>query len=128
VRCLLDTHTLLWAVEDSPRLSLRARTLWADEKNDFFVSAASAFELATKYRLGKLPEAGRLLSSFDERVTSGGMEAVAITTAHAKLAGMLRAAHKDPFDRILAAQALMERLVLVSNDEALDQFGVERVW
>ena len=115
-------------MDDSPRLSARVRTLWAAAENEFFVSAASAFELATKYRLGKLPEAGRLVSSFDERVEQGQMQLLSITSSHARLAGVLRSAHKDPFDRILAAQSLTEKLVLLSNDTMLDEFGVERVW
>ncbi|MEX2154602.1 MAG: type II toxin-antitoxin system VapC family toxin [Gemmatimonadaceae bacterium] len=125
---LLDTHTLVWWLGGDTRLSRRARTAIADENNAVHVSAASAWEIAIKYRLGRLPEAEVLISDFSEHITGQGFDTLDITVDHGLRAGILAGPHRDPFDRMLAAQAQSERLTLVSNDQVFDAFGVSRVW
>ncbi|MDZ4762581.1 MAG: type II toxin-antitoxin system VapC family toxin, partial [Alphaproteobacteria bacterium] len=100
----------------------------ADTGSLAFVSAASVWEITTKYRLGKLPQAALIASNVPSAVSADGFMTLSIELAHAQLAGSLQGAHKDPFDRMLAAQALLEGLVLVSNDEVFDTFGVKRLW
>jgi PIN domain nuclease of toxin-antitoxin system len=126
LRLLLDTHALIWWVEDSPLLSEAARAAIAD--NEVLVSAASAWEVATKFRLGKLPSAERMARALAAEVAAEGFTPLAVTLDHATLAGSLDIAHKDPFDRLLVAQARVERMPLVSNEKLFDGFGVERVW
>lgn len=126
MRLLLDTHALIWWVEDSPRLSEAARAAIAG--NEVLVSAASAWEVTTKFRLGKLPSAERMARAFAAEVAAEGFLPLPVTLDHAALAGTLDFAHKDPFDRLLIAQARIERLPLVSNETPFDGFGVERIW
>jgi PIN domain nuclease of toxin-antitoxin system len=128
MRVLLDTHALLWAAAYDELLSPRARHLIQSERNEVFVSAASAWEIATKYRLGKLPLAQALLDDFIPSIRSAGYMPLPISLEHALRAGRLTPEHKDPFDRMLAAQAIHEDLALISNDEPLDVFGVRREW
>jgi PIN domain nuclease of toxin-antitoxin system len=128
MRVLLDTHALLWAAAYDELLSPRARHLIQSERNEVFVSAASAWEIATKYRLGKLPLAQALLDDFIPSIRSAGYIPLPISLEHALRAGRLTPEHKDPFDRMLAAQAIHEDLALISNDEPLDVFGVRREW
>lgn len=128
MRVLLDTHALLWAAFRKDLLSARARKLIETPANEILVSAASAWEIATKYRLGKLPLAQVLVEDFVPRVTAAGYILLSISAEHALRAGRLPADHKDPFDRMLAAQAIDEDLPLLSNDERLDVFGVRREW
>ncbi len=128
MRLLLDTHALLWTMSASPRLSAAAREAIAEESNEKIVSAASAFEITTKYRLGKLPEFQAIAASFPEVLTEFEHTPLAVTITHAARAGALPHPHGDPFDRILIAQALSEGLTLVSNEKLFDDFGVERIW
>jgi PIN domain nuclease of toxin-antitoxin system len=128
MRVLLDTHALLWAAFHKDRLSSRARHLIQPQNNEVFVSAASAWEIATKYRLGKLPQAQALVDDFIPSIQSAGYVALPITLEHALRAGHLTADHKDPFDRMIAAQAIHENLALISNDTQLDVSGVRREW
>ena len=128
MRVLLDTHVLLWAAAYDELLSPRARQLMQAQRNEVFVSAASAWEIATKYRLGKLPKAQALVDDFVSTIQSAGYVPLPISLEHALRAGRLAADHKDPFDRMLAAQAIHEDLALISNDEQFDVFGVRREW
>ena len=128
MRVLLDTHALLWAAFRKDLLSARARKLIETPANEILVSAASAWEIATKYRLGKLPLAQVLVEDFVPRVTAAGYTLLSISVEHALRAGRLPADQKDPFDRMLAAQAIDEDLPLLSNDAQLDVFGVRREW
>jgi len=128
VRLLLDTHTLLWWLDGDRRLSRRARTAIADEDNSVFVSAASAWELATKARLGKLPEALDVATDVAGCLARQGFLDLPITVVHAQRAGSLTINHRDPFDRMLIAQAQMEDLPVVSNEAIFDGFGISRVW
>jgi PIN domain nuclease of toxin-antitoxin system len=125
---LLDTHTLLWWLEESSSLPRSARKLIASKGNDVFVSAASAWEIATKVRLGKLPVAIDLAHDFRGYLERERFETLAVNAEHGIRAGLLPGPHKDPFDRMLIAQALAENLVIVSNDVGFDGYGVKRVW
>ena len=128
MRLLLDTHALLWWWTDDPQLSAGARRAIADRANSVLVSAASAWELATKHHIGKLGEAGEAVSRFDELVAADGFEHLAISYYHCLKAGGYAVEHRDPFDRMLAAQTALEGLVLVSRDPAFGLFGVEVLW
>ena len=125
---LLDTHTLLWWTTGDPRLSARAREAVGAESAEVFVSAASAWELATKVRLGKLPIASRLTHRLPEILAEQGFRALAIGVEHGRLGGLLPGEHRDPFDRILAAQALIEDMTLVTSDRVFPTFGVKVLW
>jgi len=128
MRVLLDTHTLLWWLSGDKRLSLRARRAIADEANEIFVSAASAWEVTTKVRIGKLPGAGPLAVDFAREVRQQGFQALPISLEHGQVAGSLSGDHRDPFDRMLVAQAREEKMAVVSNDLVFDTFGVRRIW
>jgi PIN domain nuclease of toxin-antitoxin system len=128
LRLLLDTHALIWALAGSRKLTRRARGAIASQDNEILVSAASAMEVATKVRLGKLPEADALARDFESALTAADYVGLPITVAHAAHAGNLAIGHKDPFDRLLIAQAQIERVPLVSNEALFDQFGIERLW
>ena len=125
---LLDTHALIWFLAGKDRLSRVARDAIADDGNFVFASAVSAMEVTTKFRIGKLPEAELLASDFENQVELRGFRKLPITVAHAQLAGSLPIPHKDPFDRLLIAQAQLERATLVSNEALFDMFGVRRLW
>jgi PIN domain nuclease of toxin-antitoxin system len=128
VRLLLDTHALIWWVADSPALSATARKGIGDPENEIFVSAASAWEIATKHRIGKLAEAGPLAIDFREAIADEGFVGLPITVRDGEAAGRLTGQHRDPFDRMLIAQALAESLTLVSNERLFDRYGVSRLW
>ena len=128
MRALLDTHAFLWWVLDSARLSNTAFQLIADESNEIVVSAASAWEIATKHRIGKLPEAGGVAADVAGYIAGQGFEALAIGVADAERAGRLPEIHRDPFDRMLIAQALRRELAIVSIDRTFDRYGVSRLW
>lgn len=125
---LLDTHALLWWWTDDPRLSPLARTLIETETNEIWVSAASAWEIATKHRLGKLREAGDAVTRFPELVAADGFAHLPITYPHALRAGSYTGSHRDPFDRMLAAQAELDALVLLTCDSAFSSFGTRIAW
>lgn len=128
MRYLLDTHALLWWWTDDPLLSAPARDLIANEGHEIFVSAASAWEIATKHRLGKLPEAGGAVSRFNELVLADGFRHLPVSYLHALKAGAYAHPHRDPFDRMLAAQSEIEALPLVSCDSSLAGLGARTVW
>lgn len=128
MRALLDTHVLLWAVLSPKMLSPRASAIIADESNEILVSAASAWEIATKARLGKLPGAEDLERDFLDVMEVAGYTLLSIDAAAALRAGRLVGGHRDPFDRILAAQAMAEKAPIISTDAKLDSLGVRRIW
>ncbi|MBB3926887.1 PIN domain nuclease of toxin-antitoxin system [Sphingobium jiangsuense] len=128
MKLLLDTHALIWWLAGDEALSLRAREAMADEANSIAVSAASAMEVATKFRIGKLPRAALLARDFETIVAAQGFSELPISVTHARLAGEMNIAHKDPFDRFLIAQAQVEAMVLVSNEVLFDGFAVQRLW
>lgn len=125
---LLDTHTTLWFLRNDPKLSRPARDAIANASVEVFVSAVTAWEIATKYRLGKLPAAAGIAHDIEGSIAGVEFLPLAVSLAHGQLAGALPGVHKDPFDRLLAAQAIAENLTLVSNETVLDQFGVRRLW
>jgi PIN domain nuclease of toxin-antitoxin system len=128
MRLLLDTHALLWWFTDDDRLSERARKLIGDLDNEILVSAASAWDIATKHRLGKLDEAADAVIRFEELVAADGFTPLAVTQRHGLRAGTYRTPHRDPFDRMLAAQAEIEALPLLTLDPAFRQFEITTLW
>jgi PIN domain nuclease of toxin-antitoxin system len=128
VRVLLDTHALLWAFVASTSLSKEASKIIADDANVLLVSAASVWEISTKVRNGKLPEAEALERRFLESLDEAGYILLSIDPETALRAARLTADHRDPFDRIIAAQALALDIDIISKDAKLDQFGVRRIW
>ena len=128
MKVLLDTHTLLWATLSPKLLSRRAATIIADHANLVLVSAASAWEIATKVRLGKLPGAEHLEARFVETLEAAGYTMLAIDVENALGAGRLPSQHGDPFDRMIAATALAADMPVLSKDEKLDSFGIRRIW
>ena len=128
MRLLLDTHTLLWWLSEDSSLLALARKLIANKNHDVLVSAASAWEIATRVRLGKLPIDVDLAHDFTAYLARERFETLAVSAEHGIRAGLLPGPHKDPFDRMLIAQALAENLAIVSNDVVFDGYGVKRVW
>lgn len=128
MRVLLDTCTLIWATLSPSALSREAQKVIADEGNTILVSAASAWEIATKVRVGKLPGAEKLESNYLDTMETAGYTLLAIDTESALRAGRLAAEHRDPFDRMIAAQALGLDIPVLSPDAAFEQFGVRRIW
>lgn len=128
VRALLDTHAFLWWIADSGRLSGAAHDAIADETNEIAVSAASAWEIATKYRLGKLPGGAAVATDVVGQIAGQGFVEMPIGVADAERAGRLPGPHRDPFDRMLIAQAHAGDLTVVSIDAVFDVYGVNRLW
>jgi PIN domain nuclease of toxin-antitoxin system len=128
VRLLLDTHALLWWLDGDRRLSLKARRLIANETNTVLVSAASAWEITTKARLGRLPGAQDVAADVAGCVAHQGFVPLDVTMLHAQRAGSLPGDHRDPFDRMLIAQSQLEDVAIVSDDRFFDDHGVRRVW
>ena len=125
---LLDTHALVWWVTDDPRLSERARRHIESRTDPCFVSAVSAFELATKARLGKLPAPAELADGFEILMSREGFAGLPISVEHGLRAGRLPGNHRDPFDRLLAAQSVIERIPLLTSDPAFRDLGPKTVW
>ena len=128
MKLLLDTHALIWWLAGDGSLSERAREAIEEEANSVAVSAASAMEVATKFRIGKLPGAALLAQDFETIVAAQGFIELPITVRHARLAGEMNIAHKDPFDRLLIAQSQADGMVLVSNEALFDTLAVQRLW
>ena len=128
MRVLLDTHTVLWATLSPSSLSRKASAIIADERNVILVSAASAWEIATKVRLGKLPGAEMLEREFLEIMNRAGYTLLPIDVESALRAGRLIREHRDPFDRMIASQALANDIPILSTDSRLDAFGARRIW
>ncbi len=125
---LLDTHAFLWWVAGDTALSLSARTAIGDENNAVFVSAASAWEIAAKFRIGKLPGVVAIADDLGAALEAQGFVPLPITFVHGQTAGSLPGPLKDPFDRMLIAQAMLDRMVLVSNEQGFGSYGVRRLW
>jgi PIN domain nuclease of toxin-antitoxin system len=128
MRLLLDTHAFLWWLDGDRRLATRGRRMIADEKTEVFVSAASAWEIAIKAAAGKLPGALDVAADVSGCIAGQGFTPLDITVVHAQRAGSLPHLHRDPFDRMLVAQALVEGLPILSNDAVFDAFAVRRIW
>ena len=123
MRLLLDTHILFWAIMDVPKLSPTATAALQDPNNQVLVSVASAWEMAIKVGLSKWPEAANLVAHFDAEIAKAKFALLPITIPHVRTAGLMQAAHRDPFDRLLAAQAQVEGLSLVTADPKLAGLG-----
>ena len=128
MQLLLDTHAFLWWLAGSEKLSQSARQAIADEANDVLVSAASAWEIATKHRLGKLRGAEVVAQDIAGAIASQSFEELAVTVDDAGRAGELPGPLRDPFDRMLISQALARNLILISIETPFDQYGVRRLW
>jgi len=124
---LLDTHIFLWWIFGDSNLPDGIRRYIENRDHDIFVSAASVWEIATKYRLGKLSEAENVAKHSPAWIERAGFQSMAITSEHAQLAGAWDIAHRDPFDRMLAAQAKLERISLATVDKALQLFPIKTV-
>ena len=128
MRILLDTHALLWWLDGDRRLSQRARRLIDSDQTAVLVSAASAWEIRTKFRLGKLPGAAAVAADLMGCLDSQGFAPLSITVDHAQRAGSLPGPHRDPFDRVLIAQSQAEDLPLVTVDPVFGLYGVKVIW
>jgi PIN domain nuclease of toxin-antitoxin system len=128
MRLLLDTHALLWWWSDDKRLSKRVAAAIADEANTVLVSAASAWEIATKHRIGKLPGAEQAVHEFNELIIADGFTHLTVTYQHALKAGSFTQDHRDPFDRMLAGQSIIEGATLVTDDAAMKLFRAKCFW
>jgi PIN domain nuclease of toxin-antitoxin system len=126
---LLDTHVVLWAFASPDRLSPAVHALLQNPRTDVLVSAVSAWEIATKYRLGKLPSAERIVTGYLGHLKTLGARELPITSAHALAAGLFAVEHRDPFDRMLASQAIAEGIPLITADPLMALFpGLVARW
>lgn len=128
MRLLLDSHTVFWWLLERSRLSKNALATITAESNEIFVSIASAWEMAIKVGTGKWPEARSLIENFEKEIELSEFRLLPITVIHVRAAGLMKSPHRDPFDRMLAAQALAEGLSLVTADAKLAQLGAAVVW
>ena len=128
MKALLDTHALLWWLDGDERLSPAARSWIGTPEHSVLVSAASAWEIATKVRIGKLPGAVEVAVRFHECLAEQSFTPLSISTDHALRAGGLPGPHRDPFDRMLIAQAQAENVPLISIETLFDTYGIRRIW
>jgi PIN domain nuclease of toxin-antitoxin system len=128
MRYLIDTHVLLWWFFDDPKLPSGVRRILEDPENTILVSSASAWEIATKHRLGKLPAARVLVQDISGWIVRAGFTELMISIDHAQWAGARPSPHRDPFDRMLAAQSAIEDVPLITSDRALHGFGITVFW
>lgn len=128
MRVLLDTHTFLWLVTDDPKLSARARSIFLDSGNALLCSAVVGFEISVKFSLGKLKLAEPPREFMENRLRRNAFTPLPVTLAHTCRLAHLPFHHRDPFDRLLVAQALEEDLPLLSRDEILSEYGIARIW
>jgi PIN domain nuclease of toxin-antitoxin system len=128
VRLLLDTHTILWFALDDPQLSVGARSLIVDAAHEKFVSPASYWEIAIKIGAGKYVLAQPYAEFNRQAVDMNGFSYLHIEPRHTELLTTMAHHHKDPFDRLLAAQALVEGMLIVSQDALFERYGVQRLW
>ncbi|GHU66734.1 twitching motility protein PilT [Clostridia bacterium] len=128
-RYLLDTHTFLWAVQEEKKLSAAARQIIENADNELFVSAISAFEIANKYRIGKLPDYEYIVDNYPYIVLKLQAQELPVNTAHAFFAAKFEWDHKDPFDRILVSQASIENIPILTNDATISSLPwIETIW
>ena len=128
MRYLLDTHTLIWWGLDATKLGARARDVLASGESDVFVSAASIWEISTKWRIGKLPEVANPQMQIPALIAKNRFRGLGIAHEHAMLGGLLENDHRDPFDRLIAAQAIVEEMVVVTRDPKIAAFGCAVIW
>ena len=128
MKLLLDTHAVIWWYQGNLKMSASARAAIDDERSTVLVSVVSAFELTTKHRIGKLSEVTTLLDDLSGYIASQGFGILPLSLAHVERAGRMDIPHRDPFDRLLIAQAQVEQALLVSNETLFDHFAVRRLW
>ena len=128
MRLLLDTHALMWFLLDAQRLSSQARTLMVDLSNELWVSPASLWELAIKISLGKYALEKDFRTFFDEQLEDNRLEIMPITVRHAAAVATLPFHHRDPFDRLIIAQAVVEQVPVLSADATFDSYPIARIW
>jgi len=128
MRLLIDTHALIWWWDEDRKLSPTAQGELTDRRNVVFVSAASGWEMATKVRAGRLPSMAPRIAHFDQSVRGDGFEHLDVRYDHGVKGGLLPGVHRDPFDRLLAAQALIDGLTVVTCDRQLAAFGCKVLW
>jgi PIN domain nuclease of toxin-antitoxin system len=128
MKALLDSHALVWFLAGDERFSRRARSTIEENHAILYVSAASAWEITNKVRIGKWPEAAKLVATFKQVMAEFALRPLAVSLEHGHLAGSMAGAHRDPFDRMLAAQAQIEDMPLVSADPAFRAFAVRVLW
>ena len=128
MRILFDSHSLFWFLDGSPRLSPAARRAAGEEDVVLVASAVSAWEFANKVRIGKWPEVRTFAEDFVGLMKAERFELLAITPEHAQLAGLMPSPHRDPFDRMLAAQSRIEDMPLVTGDPVFNAFGTKVIW
>lgn len=128
MKFLFDTHALFWFLDGNPKLSPRAREAIAAQDAVLVASAVSAWEIANKVRIGKWPEVRRFGERFTEHAQEQQIELLSVSAEHARLAGLMPGEHRDPFDRMLAAQSQLEDMPLVTADPAFRAFGTKVVW
>ena len=125
---LLDTHAFLWWLTANPKLSAKAKAAIEDSSATRYISSATGFEITNKVRIGKLDFGRPIVENFDSILADGGFAKLSLSMAHTFLAGQMGGAHKDPFDRMLAAQCKLENLSLITVDPAFQEFGIDIVW
>lgn len=128
MRLLLDTHVFLWWVNDAPELSAKARASIRKGQNECFLSVASAWEMAIKVSTGKLVLSQSVERFIPEQLAANGFRLLEIDFRHAARVESLPFHHRDPFDRLLVAQAMSEKMAVVSADAALSDYGIKRIW
>ena len=128
MRLLLDTHAVYWSLFEEKRLSARAVAAIRDKNNEIHVSLTNAWEMAIKVGLGKWPEAAGLINGFEREISTPGFRLLPITHPHVRMAGLMQSPHRDPFDRLLAAQEQIEGLTLVTADAKLASLGAPVLW
>jgi PIN domain nuclease of toxin-antitoxin system len=128
LKFLLDTHTLLWIINDDPQLPKYVKTIYLDEENLPYLSMASVWELSIKVGLGKLKIPGDLANFVNEHVLGNNIEIFPIQLLHLYQLQHLEYIHKDPFDRLLIAQAIVEQIPIMSADLLFDRYPIKRIW
>lgn len=128
MKALLDTHALLWFALDDKRLHSRARAVIEERDNDLLVSPASVWEIAIKISLRKYKIDSDFATFFDQQISENDFSILPIATSHAAMVANLPFHHRDPFDRLLAAQAIVEQVPIISIDNVYDLYGVPRIW
>ena len=128
MKYLVDTHSLIWFISGDPLLSSRARQLIDDEENQIFISIAGLWEMAIKFSIGKLNLEKPFEDIFPDQLEINSIEILGIRIDHLKIAARLPFHHRDPFDRLMIAQSLIDGLPLLSVDDVFDDYGVERYW
>lgn len=128
MRLLLDTHVFLWWVNDAPELSAKARAAIRKGQNECFLSVVSAWEMAIKASTGKLALSQSVERFIPEQLAANGFRLLEIDFRHAARVESLPFHHRDPFDRLLVAQAMSEKMTVISADAALSEYGIKRIW